>query len=79
MYTKDQAIRKVIDTVNLMPDPESVNIDGIMLKYAVFRRMSFEEYETSYFKIAFALFGFNTHGEDYIYSDTDSVKVVGVV
>ena len=55
--SKEEAIQKVVDKINLMKDPESVDIGKHMDRYAVLRDLEGDEKEEAYKEISAALFG----------------------
>lgn len=53
----EEAMRRVIDNINLLKDAENVDIEKHMNKYASLRALEGEEREEVYKEIAFTLFG----------------------
>jgi len=55
--SKEEAINRVIDKINLLKDAESADIEMYMNRYVILRDLEGQAREDAYQDIAFALFG----------------------
>lgn len=72
--TAEEARGRVIDSINLLKDAESADIDRYMSKYAVYRDMAPEEYEAEYAMITRALFGHDTWTDQVVTEQTEATE-----